>query len=252
VRRRRRYRLGVFSRALTVRIALGAAAALGLSIVATSAIESSRSEHAAPHGPRPDVLVVGESLTRQVAGLESQLLRADGYRAVIAARDSEDLGSPFVQAQVSQAAAEGVPVVVLETASNDAYHGAGTAPPDEWAPALDRYRRTLDATLQRLTHQCTVLVDTRVDQTSSWYGMSRIGPGIDTALADAAKAHPRSVVLVRWSALSAGHGSDWFWSDGLHFGDPSHGNADWHAAGANAFAQAIASGVQSCETASRR
>ena len=232
-----------------MRVALGAAAALGLS-VAVIAIVGARSRTStapvAPKGPRPDVLVVGESLVHQVAPLERQALRAAGYRSSIVARDSEDLGSSFVQQQVAQAAAERVPIVVLETASNDAYHGAGTAPRDAWAPALARYERTLGATLARLPHQCTVLVDTRVDDTSTWYGLGRIGPGIDQAIDRAARHQPHPVVVVHWSSLSAGHGSDWFWTDGLHFGDPEHGNADWHAAGANAFVDAITSGVESC------
>ncbi|HVN51486.1 MAG TPA: SGNH/GDSL hydrolase family protein [Acidimicrobiales bacterium] len=237
----------MLSRGFAAHVLLGALAALGLSVVATSGIDSTRTASPSPtSGPRLDVMVVGESLTRQVAGLEAERLRQDGRRAAIVARDSEDLASPFVQAQVDQAVAEGVPIVVLETASNDAYHGAGTAPPAAWAGALDRYRETLDATLKRLAHQCTVLVDTRVDDTSPWYALGRIGPGVDDALAQAARTHPGSVELVRWSALSAGHGSDWFWSDGLHFGDPDHADRDWHAAGATAFAGAIASGVQRC------
>ena len=161
-------------------------------------------------------------------------------------RDSVALDSPFVQAQVQRAVAEGTPIVVLETAANDAVQGAGTAPPSEWGPALARYRRTLAATLAALSRQCTVLVDTRVTGTSKWYAIDRIGPGIDRAIDDAARRHPHSVEAVHWSAESAPHGADWFWADGLHFGDPAHRNADWHAAGADAFARAIADGVERC------
>ena len=245
----RRYLRVVVSRGFAAHVALGAAAALGLSILATSGIGTPVAgppARSAPTGPPPDVVVVGESLVHQVAPLETALLREAGYRPAVVARDSEDLSSTFVQQQVREAVDEGTPIVVLETASNDAYHGAGTAPRDAWEPALVRYRQTLDATLGHLSHQCTVLVDTRVDATSDWYGLRRIGPGIDDALAQEARAHRGSVVLVRWSSLSAGHGSDWFWTDGLHFGDPDHGNRDWHAAGATAFADAIASGVESC------
>jgi hypothetical protein len=233
-----------------VRAALVAAAALGFGVISTSGMGATgvgpSVRPATVGGPRPDVVVVGESLVQQVAPLTTGVLRDAGYRPVIAARDSQGLDSPFVQQKIGRAVSDGARIVVLETASNDAYHGAGTAPPTAWAPALARYRQTLDATLARLSHQCTVLVDTRVQATSKWYGLTRIGPGIDQALADAARTHRDSVELVPWSSLSAGHGSDWFWSDGLHFGDPDHGNADWHAAGANAFADAIASGVESC------
>ena len=249
----------MFSRAVVVRVALGAAAALGLGLLITSTIGSSsptrtgsssstRSGSTEPTWtePRPDVLVVGESLLHQVAPMETDLLRGAGHRPVVEARDSEDLASAFVQGEVHRAAAQGVPIVVLETAANDAYLGAGTAPPDQWAPALSRYRRTLAATLATLSHQCTVLVDTRVTGTSKWYELGRIGPDIDRALADAARNHPGAVEVVRWSDESASHGSDWFWADGLHFGDPAHSASSWHQAGASAFASAIAGGVARC------
>ena len=251
----------MYSRGLVVRVALGAAAALGLGVVATSGLGSraatpasgpaSASPAAASHtvaapGRRPDVVVVGESLVHQVSPIEGRLLRRDGFVADIESRDSEDLGSPFVQHRIDDAVAAGTPIVVIETASNDAYQGAGTAPPADWAPALRRYRATLAATLAKLSHQCTVLVDTRVSHTSKWYELGRIGPGIDRAIDASALRHRDSVEAVRWSSMSAAHGSDWFWTDGLHFGDPSHLGAGWHQAGANAFADAIAAGVERC------
>jgi hypothetical protein len=242
----------VYSRGLIARVALGAAAALGLSVLATSGIGSKGAAATGDGSPtnraRPDVVVIGESLVAQVAPLEQQLLQHHGYRAAVVSRDSKALDSRFVQAQIRRAVAEGTPIVVLETAANDAVEGAGTAPPSEWAPALARYQRTLAATLAALSHQCTVLVDTRVTGTSKWYAIDRIGPGINRAIADAARRHPRSVEAVQWSAKSAGHGVDWFWTDGLHFGDPAHSNADWHDAGATAFTGAIASGVDHCAT----
>jgi hypothetical protein len=239
----------VYSRSLIVHVALGAAAALGLSVLATSGIGTSGAGVTGdgwPSGPRPDVVVVGESLVEQVAPVEQQVLHDDGYRAAIVSRNSEALDSAFVQAQIHRATAQGTPIVVLETAANDAFQGAGTAPPDQWAPAMARYRRTLASTLSTLSHQCTVLVDTRVTGTSKWYALDRIGPGIDRAIDDAAHRHPGSVEAVRWSAESASHGDDWFWADGLHFGDPAHANADWHPLGAAAFARAIAEGVERC------
>ncbi len=239
----------VYSRGLIVHVALGAAAALGLSVLATSGIGTKATSGQGdgwPSGSRPDVVVVGESLVQQIAPIEGQLLHEAGYRAAIVARDSEALSSPFVQTQVQRVVAAGTPIVVLETAANDAVQGAGTAPPSEWAPALARYRRTLAATLATLRHQCTVLVDTRVAGTSKWYALDRIGPGVNDAIDEAARQHPGSVEAVRWSEESAPHGDDWFWKDGLHFGDPAHSNADWHDAGATAFAQAIAGGVERC------
>ena len=199
-------------------------------------------------GPRPDVVIVGESLVEQVAPIETRLLRQAGYVPAVAARDGEDLGSPFVQSQVRQAVDQGIPIVVLATAANDAYHGAGTAPRAAWAPALARYRRTLASTLAALSQQCTVLIDTRVAATSTWYRLDRIGPAINAAVDASARRRPAPVEVVRWSAMSAGHGSDWFWSDGLHFGDPDRGNAGWHPAGATAFANAIASGIEACSS----
>jgi hypothetical protein len=184
--------------------------------------------------------------------MEDQLLREAGHRPLVEARDSEDLASDFVQGEVHRAVAAGAPIVVLETAANDAYLGAGTAPPDQWAPALSRYRRTLAATLASLSQQCTVLVDTKVAGTSEWYELGRIGPDIDRAIDDAARTHPGRVEVVRWSEQSASHGSDWFWADGLHFGDPAHSAASWHEAGASAFAHAIAEGVARCSADLRR
>ncbi len=239
----------MYSRGLIVRVAVGAAAAIGLSVLATSGIGSTTTDVSQPavaRGPRPDVVVVGDSLVHQVAPIENQLLRQAGYVAEIDGRDSEYLESAFVQRRIGEAVAQGTSVVVLETASNDAFHGAGTAPPSAWDSALRRYEQTLAATLATLSHQCTVLVDTRVSQTAMWYQLGRIGPGIDRAIDDSARLHPGTVEVVRWSQKSAPHGSDWFWTDGLHFGDPSHANAGWHAAGATAFADAIASGVDRC------
>jgi hypothetical protein len=232
-----------------VRASLGAAAALGLSVLVTAGLGTSghaRSNGTAPSttGPRPDVVIVGESLVHQVAPLEDRLLREAGYQPDIEARDSVDLASPFVQGQVRRAVEQRTPIVVLETASNDAFLGAGTAPRSAWGPALVRYRRTLASTLAALSGQCTVLVDTRVSPTAKWYELDRIGPGIDSAID--ASARPGSVEVVRWSSESAGHTSDWFWTDGLHFGDPAHANADWHPAGANAFVEAIAAGIRAC------
>jgi hypothetical protein len=234
---------------LIKRVLQGAVATLGLSLLATTAIGSTASgvsRNAVAHPPRPDVVVVGDSLVHQIAPIESQLLDRSGHVADIEARDSQDLGSAFVQRRIGQAAAEGTRIVVLETASNDAYHGAGTAPPAAWTPELRRYQQTLAATLETLSHQCTVLVDTRVDHTSPWYGLGRIGEGIDQAIDDAALRHPGTVEVVHWARESASHESDWFWRDGLHFGDPAQAGVGWHEAGAKAFADAIASGVRRC------
>ncbi len=232
-------------------LSLGVAAALGATVAVTSGLGTaggSGSRGAQPPGPRPDVVIVGESLVQQVAPIETRLLRQAGYVPAVAARNSEDLGSPFVQSQIRQAVDQATPIVVLATAANDAYHGAGTAPPAAWAPALARYRRTLASTLAALSQQCTVLVDTRVADTSKWYRLDRIGPAIDAALGASARGGPEPVEVVKWSALSAGHGSDWFWSDGLHFGDPDRPNTGWHPAGATAFANAIASGIEACSS----
>jgi hypothetical protein len=192
------------------------------------------------------VEVIGESLTRQVAPIEARMLRARGLVPYVEARDSESLASAYVQQRVAQAVRDDVPVVVLETAANDAFLGAGTAPPSAWAPALARFRGTLATTLAELAGRCTVLVDTRVEATADWYGLSRIGPGIDASLRAAAAADPRHVEVVPWSALSQAHGSDWFWSDGLHFGDPSHAGSGWHQVGADAYATAIADAAKNC------
>jgi hypothetical protein len=232
-----------------VALAIGVAAALGSMVVVTSGLGTAggaSSPGAHPSGPRPDVVIVGESIVEQVAPLETRLLRHAGYVPAVAARNGEDLGSAFVQSQVHRAVEQDTPIVVLATAANDAYQGAGTAPRSAWAPALARYRRTLASTLAALSHQCTVLIDTRVADTSRWYRLDRIGPAIDSTIGASARGGTAPVEVVRWSAMSAGHGSDWFWADGLHFGDPDHGNAGWHPAGATAFADAIASGIEAC------
>ncbi len=232
-------------------LSLGVAAALGSVVVVTSGLGTAGgagSRGAQVRGPRPDVVIVGESLVEQVAPIETRLLRQAGYVPAVAARNGEDLGSPFVQSQVRQAVDQGTPIVVLATSANDAYHGAGTAPRAAWAPALARYRRTLASTLAALSQQCTVLIDTRVAATSKWYGLDRIGPAINAAVGSSARRGPAPVEVVRWSAMSAGHGSDWFWSDGLHFGDPDHTNTGWHPTGAAAFANAIASGIEACSS----
>jgi hypothetical protein len=240
----------VFSTRITAGVSLGVAAVLGLAVVVTGLGTAGGAAWwgAHPSGPRPNVVIVGESLVQQVAPIETRLLRRAGYVPAVAARNSEDLGSPFVQSQVRQAVDQRTPIVVLATAANDAYLGAGTAPSSDWAPALARYRRTLASTLAVLSHQCTVLIDTRVANTSKWYELGRIGPAIDTAIGASARGGSAPVEVVRWSAMSAGHGSDWFWTDGLHFGDPDHGNAGWHPAGATAFADAIASGIEACSS----
>ncbi len=232
-------------------LSLGIAVVFGSALVIIPGVGTARgnaSQTAHPTGPRPDVVIVGESLVQQVAPIETRLLRKAGYVPAVAAHNSEDLSSPFVQSQVRQAVDQGTPIVVLATAANDAYHGAGTAPRAAWAPALARYRRTLATTLAALSHQCTVLIDTRVADTSKWYELGRIGPAIDAALEASARGGPAPVEVVHWSALSASHGSDWFWTDGLHFGDPDHGNTGWHPAGATAFADAIASGIEACSS----
>ncbi len=223
--------------------ALGSAVIVASSLGTTGGASPGRAQAPAP---RPDVVIVGESLVRQVAPIETQLVRRSGMTPTVAAHDGVDLASPFVQSQVHQAIDRGTPIVVLATAANDAYHGAGTAPRAAWAPALARYRRTLSSTLAALSHQCTVLVDTRVTATSTWYGLARIGPAIDGTLDASAHHGAGPVEVVRWSALSAAHGSDWFWTDGLHFGDPDRANTGWHPAGAAAFAAAIASGIEAC------
>ncbi len=236
-------------RGFATRMVVAAVTALGLSVLITPGAGTSPAgpaSFAAPSGPRPDVVLIGESLLEQVAPIETDLLTAAHLRPAIEARDSQSLGSPFIQQRVQQAVARATPIVVLETASNDAYLGAGTAPPGQWPVALARYRATLAATLARLAHQCTVLVDTRVTATSRWYGLDRIGPAIDQALAASARHGTSPVEVVAWSTASAGHGSDWFWTDGLHFGDPDHRGAGWHTAGAVAYARAVADGVAAC------
>jgi len=239
----------VWTRGLATHTALVAVTALGLSVLITSGAGTPAAGSqplASPGGARPDVVLIGESLLQQVAPIERRLLATAHHRPAIEARDSQSLGSAFAQQEVQQAVVQATPIVVLETASNDAYLGAGTAPPSQWSGALARYRATLASTLALLAHQCTVLVDTRVQGTARWYGLARIGPAIDRSMAASPHDSPGPVEVVRWSAESARHGQDWFWTDGLHFGDPQHGDAGWHPAGAEAYARAIAAGVAAC------
>jgi hypothetical protein len=231
-------------RSLAIRLAMIAAAAAVLAAVLGPTAASSPSADAGT--TRLTVEVIGESLTRQVAPLEVRSLQAQGLDPLVEARDSESLSSRFVQQRVNQAVDDGVPIVVLETAANDAFQGAGTAPRGAWAPALAHFQAVLRATLARLAHRCTVLVDTRVDHTAAWYGLTRIGPQIDRALAAAAAADPSHVRLVSWSSMSSAHGSDWFWTDGLHFGDPKAAGVGWHDAGASAYASAVADAARGC------
>ena len=241
---------GVFSGRFVLRTSLGAILALVLTVVVSS-------EGGPVSGPvpvpvamtaTPRVLVVGESLVRQVAGLEADDLRSAGFSPSIEARDSVTIRSDFVQAQVTRAVTTGIPIVVLETAANDAYQGVPIAARVGWPTVAQRFGHSLSSTLALLAQQCVVLVDTRDTATTAWYHLDQAGPPIDHAIVQVASEHHRGTVVVPWSTLSKGHASDWFWTDGLHFGDPSRGNADWHAQGARAFVDAVTAGVEACAT----
>lgn len=240
----------VFSRRLLVHAGLGVVLALTVSAAfsAAAARPPAPVVRARPValGPSPRVVVIGESLVQQVAGLEIDALRGHGFAPEIRSRDSQTVTSDFVQSEVRQAAASRAPIVVIETASNDAYQSQPIAARIGWAATAAEYRSQLTDTLGLLAHQCVVLVDTRDSATAAWYHLAQAGPPINASIRLAARDDPNPVVVVPWSNLSRAHDRDWFWADGLHFGDPAHGDRDWHPEGASAFAGAMLNGVQDC------
>jgi hypothetical protein len=241
----------VLSRRLVVHASLSLALLLTVSAACSAAARPpapARRVTPVTLGAEPRVVVIGESLVQQVAGLEIDQLRAHGFSPEIRSRNSETVTSTFVQDAVRQAAASRAPIVVLETASNDAYQSQPMAAKIGWPAVADLYRYQLADTLAVLAHQCVVLVDTRDSTTAAWYHLAQAGPPINASIRAAAQSDPNPVVVVPWSNISRSHEADWFWADGLHFGDPSHDDRDWHSAGATAFAQAMANGVRDCAT----
>jgi hypothetical protein len=242
----------VFSRRLVLHTSLGAVLALTVSVVLSAGTPTrapiARIAAARPVslGVTPRVVVIGESLVDQVAGMTTVALRENGFEPEIRSRNSETVTSDFVQDEVRRAAASKVPIVVIETASNDAYQAQPIADKIGWPATADQYRSNLSNTLALLAHQCVVVIDTRDSATAAWYHLAQAGPPVNAAIRQVAKDDPNPVVVVPWSEVSRPHDADWFWADGLHFGDPAHGDRDWHQDGANAFTDAIVTGVKTC------
>ncbi len=242
----------VFSRRALLHTGLAAVLALTVSVVLSGGsgtrppAEPIARAEPVDLGATPKVVVIGESLIDQVAGMEIVALRQAGFDPDIRSRNSETVTSNFVQDEVRSAAASKAPIVVIETSSNDAYQAQPIADKIGWAAAAEEYRYNLSNTLALLSHQCVVVVDTRDSSTAAWYHLAQAGPPVNAAIRQVAKADPNPVIVVPWSEVSRTHETDWFWSDGLHFGDPDHGDRDWHQDGAKAFTDSILSGVKNC------
>ena len=133
---------------------------------------------------------------------------------------------------------------MVETASNDALEAWNSQLSVGWAAAEAAYRSRLEHTVDELIDQCVVIVDSRDAAQAAWYHLPEAAPHINAIIASVAAERP-NVVVVPWSAISRQH-DEWFWQDGLHFGDPNNGDADFHPVGAEAFSTAITAGAVQC------
>ena len=192
------------------------------------------------------VEVAGDSLSVQTHTNQIDDLRAAGYEPTVDGQYSQPIQSPWIQAHVAQAVADDDGITVVESASNDALTEWDVHVTYGWSAADVLYRQQLELTLGRLSDRCTVLVDGR-DAPGAGYHLPEAAPHVNAVIDRVAAAHPDNVVVVHWSDISRDH-DDWFWSDGVHFDDPGHPGADFHPAGAEAFAAAITAGVERCAT----
>jgi hypothetical protein len=203
--------------------------------VAAAAIPSS--------APALRVEEAGDSLALQTHSVQLGDLTAAGFEASVDGENSQTIQSAWIQGHVDESVQDHDNITVEQSASNDALYDWNSQLAIGWTAADAAYRSELDLTLSKLVDQCVVLVDTRIDPDTEYYHLPEAGPHINSIIDQEAADHA-NVVVVPWSTISAGH-DNWFWTDGLHFVDPTTG-AQANNVGAANFAAAITTGVRQC------
>ena len=195
---------------------------------------------------RIGVAVVGDSLVAQAIDDVLATLLASGWNGDIFGHAGMAIDAPSILGAAEAAASDPeIDVAVLATASNDNVANAARADEVGAAGALAEYRARLEERVARFGDRCVVLVDMREGAHELY--RSAFSPATNAELASFAASRP-NVVVVPWSAISRGHGDDWFLADGLHFSD-AYGDrpvTDDRPAGRAAYAVAIAAGVDRC------
>ncbi len=194
--------------------------------------------------PARRVEVAGDSLSVQTQPYLVADLTAAGFAPRVEGKYSQPIESAWIQDRLAGAIAEGDEIAVVETASNDALEAWNTQLVAGWPAAEAAYRARLEHTVDELVDQCVVVVDSRDAPQAAYYHLPEAAPHINAIIAAVAAERP-NVVVVPWADLSRLH-DEWFWQDGLHFGDPNNGGADFHPVGAEAFSTAITAGAQQC------
>ncbi len=192
---------------------------------------------AAPTAGGRHVAVVGDSLVFTTQPEQQAGLAARGYRASVQGNPGKPLTDPWVQDRLDETA--GADIVVVATASNDNVQLAQRTVEVGPAPAADEYASHLDATLRRVDAPCAVVVDVRTESSALYHPETTATT--NARLRQVAAGH--SAVVVPWSQVSAGHDQrDWFVGDELHF----IAGGQRQDAGVQAYARAIADGVDRC------
>lgn len=225
---------------------LATIASLAFSAPAASGQSAAPASVVVPAAPAPPaaapkpvrVAVVGDSLIFTTTPDQQAELARRGYDATVNGNPGKPLTDPWIQARLGETA--GADIVVMATASNDNVALAKRADEVGAGPASSEYAQTLGRAIDRVAAPCTVVVDVR-DETSPMYRPEMAATTNATLRSVAAG---RTTVVVPWSTISAGHDhGDWFVADELHFinGD------ERHDAGVQAYATAIADGVDQCK-----
>jgi hypothetical protein len=185
------------------------------------------------------VVVVGDSLIASTTPDQHAELTRRGYEANVHGNPGKPLTDPWIQARLHEANV--ADIVVLATASNDNVHLANRAGQIGTEQASSEYADTLRRTLDRAAVPCTVVVDVR-DRSAGIY-RPELAPVTNATLVAVAGSAPRPTVVVPWSQVSVHHDqTDWFVADELHFVDEHQ----HRMAGVQAYAHAIADGVDRC------
>lgn len=214
-------------------------AALAVALAVSATVAGAAAWPAAGDEPVPAplrVAVVGDSLVFQSAHEQAATLDARGWTGTVSGNPGQAVDAPAVVEDLEDAAASDAEVVVIATATNDNVAVASRAAEIGFGAALDEYRGRLAATLDRFGDRCVVVVNASED-IGAIYSPWAV-PAVDAALADVTA--DAGGVVVDWNRAAAAH-PEWFGPDHLHF----EGSAD-PAAGASAYASAIASGVEAC------
>jgi hypothetical protein len=235
---------------LTVVSASAGAAALGVSAFSASAASGQTTAPAAtvalpPAAPTPTppatpavrVAVVGDSLIATTTPQQQAELAGRGYDVTVQGNPGKPLTDPWIQDRLGET--DGADIVVVATASNDNVSLAKRADEVGLDQARAEYAQTLRAALERVDAPCSVVVDVRTESSALY--RPETAAMTNTTLRSVAGT--RTTVVVPWSTVSAGHDhNDWFVADELHFI-----NGDLRQdAGVQAYADAIADGVDQC------